>query len=201
MSVTACGRQKSTRPWPHKTVRKFWRPTWPPWPWNWPSGESATRAAGLDGPAAGGGLFQARELLADLGALDTEGRATDHGRRMAGLPLHPRLAHMLLKAESEGLGASACDLAALANERDIIRFAPGEQDADLGLRMDIMQKLRRNNRLPHGPWRVDRAAARRVATIADNLKKRLGYPREHRHHLTGGPAAGLGLPGPNRPTT
>ncbi|NUQ91646.1 MAG: ATP-dependent helicase HrpB, partial [Gemmatimonadaceae bacterium] len=48
-------------------------------------------------------LAQARELLQQLGALDGEGRATAHGRAMAALPAHPRLAHLLLVARSRGL--------------------------------------------------------------------------------------------------
>ncbi|WP_225030448.1 ATP-dependent helicase HrpB, partial [Xinfangfangia pollutisoli] len=40
-------------------------------------------------------LAEARALLAGLGALDGAGRITAHGRALAGLPLHPRLAHML----------------------------------------------------------------------------------------------------------
>ena len=42
-------------------------------------------------------LAEARALLEDLGALD-HGRITPHGRSLAALPLHPRLAHMLLVA-------------------------------------------------------------------------------------------------------
>jgi ATP-dependent helicase HrpB len=46
-------------------------------------------------------LSEARALLHDLGALD-RGRITDHGRKLAGLPLHPRLAHMLALAGPDG---------------------------------------------------------------------------------------------------
>ncbi|MGH8285665.1 MAG: ATP-dependent helicase HrpB, partial [Steroidobacteraceae bacterium] len=43
-------------------------------------------------------LDSARDLLRRLGALDADGRITNHGRAMAELSLHPRLAHMLLRA-------------------------------------------------------------------------------------------------------
>ena len=46
-------------------------------------------------------LAEARALLRDLGALDWGGRITDHGRRLAALPLHPRLAHMLAVAAGQ----------------------------------------------------------------------------------------------------
>ncbi|OPA79484.1 ATP-dependent helicase HrpB, partial [Paenibacillus selenitireducens] len=52
----------------------------------------------LDAPPAPA-VAQARELLRQLGALDARGAVTAHGRSLAALPLHPRLAHMLRHAE------------------------------------------------------------------------------------------------------
>src|SRR5438067_4767876 len=51
----------------------------------------------LDPPPAAA-LAEARDRLTTLGAIDAEGRVTDHGRTIAALPLEPRLAHMLLAA-------------------------------------------------------------------------------------------------------
>ena len=56
-----------------------------------------------------------------MSKLDGVGRITAHGRAMAALPLHPRLAHMLLTA-----GRGAAPLAALLAERDPLRGAPAE---------------------------------------------------------------------------
>ncbi|UTW06600.1 ATP-dependent helicase HrpB [Pseudomonas benzenivorans] len=64
---------------------------------------------------------QAQDLLKRLGALDDHGVLTAHGQAMAELPSHPRLAHLLLRGQDLGLGALACDLAALLSERDILR--------------------------------------------------------------------------------
>ncbi|WP_294623859.1 ATP-dependent helicase HrpB [uncultured Bilophila sp.] len=64
------------------------------------------------------GVRQALALLRGLGAVDGAGRATPRGRAMARLPLHPRLAHMLLEGAALGMGRTACLLAALAEERD-----------------------------------------------------------------------------------
>ena len=69
----------------------------------------------LDAPPASA-FAQARELLRELGALADNCDITTHGKRMASLPLHPRLAHMLLRAKSLGAGALACDLAAQLND-------------------------------------------------------------------------------------
>ncbi len=89
----------------------------------------------LDPPPAAA-YAQARELLTELEALDAEGCITPHGRRMAEFGLHPRLAHMLLRARELGQGGIACDLAALLSERDILRGDGGPPDADVRLRLE-----------------------------------------------------------------
>ena len=82
-------------------------------------------------PPHPGVLAEARSLLADLGALDGQGRITDHGRRLAALPLHPRLGHMLAVA-----GPKAAPLAALLAERDPLRGA----GPDLSLRLKAIDR-------------------------------------------------------------
>ncbi|MFZ1481481.1 MAG: ATP-dependent helicase HrpB, partial [Paracoccaceae bacterium] len=71
-------------------------------------------------------LAEAKALLVQLGALDDSRRITPHGRQLAALPLHPRLAHMLAVA-----GPEAAPLAALMAERDPLRGA----GPDLSLRL------------------------------------------------------------------
>ncbi len=51
----------------------------------------------------------------------TAGAITPLGREMAALPLHPRLAHMLLAARARGAVPLAAELAALLSERDLLR--------------------------------------------------------------------------------
>ncbi|NQD95942.1 ATP-dependent helicase HrpB, partial [Pseudomonas sp. CrR25] len=76
---------------------------------------------------------QARDLLTRLGALDVCGVLSAHGQAMAGLPSHPRIAHLLLRGQDLGLGALACDLAALLSERDILRGAGADLHSRLAL--------------------------------------------------------------------
>jgi ATP-dependent helicase HrpB len=109
----------------------------------------------LDPPPAAA-LAQARELLAQLGALDDRLAITEHGRRMADLGLHPRLAHMILRGAGLGLGSLACDLAALLSDRDILRGQA--TDADLGHRLDALRTA------PEG---------RRARAEADQLRRDL----------------------------
>lgn len=113
----------------------------------------------LDPPPAGA-LAQARELLRELGALDAANRATAHGKAMAEIGLHPRLAHMLLAAKARGLGALACDIAALLSERDIVSGTA--RGADLGQRLDLLND--RNG---------DRNARARIEQAAKDWRRQL----------------------------
>ena len=91
----------------------------------------------------------ARGLLTDLGAL-RGGSITEHGRAMARLPLHPRLAHMLLVA-----GRTAAPLAALLSDRDP---SPGT-GADVAPRLEAIRR---------GEPRALAVEARRLARLASN---------------------------------
>jgi ATP-dependent RNA helicase HrpB len=94
--------------------------------------------AWLDPPPAAA-LAEARGLLGQLGALDFAGRITPHGRRLTRFALHPRLAHMVVRARELGAGEAACELAALLGERDLVRRQEGQADADMGLRLDLLR--------------------------------------------------------------
>src|SRR6185437_11897451 len=52
-------------------------------------------------PPPSAALNEARALLAELGAIDPQGRITDEGRRLRALPLPPRLARMVVDAVAE----------------------------------------------------------------------------------------------------
>ncbi|HME40893.1 MAG TPA: ATP-dependent helicase HrpB [Steroidobacteraceae bacterium] len=101
----------------------------------------AVDAAGLTwlDPPPAAPLAQARDLLQRLEAIDVATRVTPHGRTLAKLGLHPRLAHMLVKSSEFGAPRLACDLAAVLSERDILRAAVGARDADLRLRVAALR--------------------------------------------------------------
>ncbi len=98
----------------------------------------------LDVPPAAA-YSQAQDLLGRLGALRDE-RLTAHGQAMAELPAHPRIAHLLLRGQDLGLTATACDVAALLGERDILRGA----GADLHSRLSLLSGETRANRGSQG---------------------------------------------------
>ena len=70
-------------------------------------------------PPAAESLEAAETLLRRLGATDASGRVTDAGRSMLRLPLHPRLARIVVEAGRRGVAREACAVAALISERDI----------------------------------------------------------------------------------
>lgn len=136
--------------------------------WGAPVGDLAF----LDPPPAAT-LAGALLLLRRLGALDPDGRPTATGRAMVDLPLHPRLAHMVLAADtSDGSGPDAggvaCALAALLEERDVLRGRPGELTADLADRVRLITDARATH--PS----ADRAALATVRRRARELARRAG---------------------------
>ncbi len=122
----------------------------------------------LDVPRAGP-FAQARALLAQLGALDQTGRMTPHGRRMAALPLQPRLAHLTIVAAERGELPLGAAIAALLEERDIVRYDGLPPQSDLRLRTEL---LRRDGAQGAVGVAVDRDGVRRVRQTADDLARR-----------------------------
>lgn len=126
---------------------------------------------------------QADELLRELDALEGEGAITDHGKEMAGLGHHPRLAHMLLRAKELGLAAVACDLAALLGDRDILDADRRAPDADLRLRVEALREARRGGRARVDTIRGQRVhggGLRRALREAGHWRRRLGVGRDAR---------------------
>ena len=109
---------------------------------------------------------QARQLLQQLGALAEDGTITARGKRMAALPCHPRIARMILGAQTPALKSLACDLAALLEEKDPMADI---DEADITLRIATLRANRRKG--APGRWtRIARIAAeyRRMAQAAED---------------------------------
>jgi ATP-dependent helicase HrpB len=145
----------------------------------------ATSLAWLDPPPAAP-LAQARDLLLKLEAIDAGGRVTLHGRALQKLGMHPRLAHMLLKAQQLGAARLACDLAVILSERDILRAGVGARDADLRLRVAVMRGDSRE--VPAGVTVDARAKAQAQRTSSQ-------WQRDLRHvlHDTADPHEATGI--------
>ena len=122
-----------------------------------------------------GALQAAAALLSELGAL-ADGLITPLGQRMASLGSHPRLAAMMLAAETPALQALAADLAALLEERDPLRSP--EAPADIGVRLLAIR---------HNDPEAARGAISRIRRTSGQYRARLHLPRD---------LAGEGDPGP-----
>jgi ATP-dependent helicase HrpB len=139
---------------------------------NW--GITNAEAIGWVTPPPSGAISQATDLLRELKAINEKG-ITAHGRKMLGLPAHPRIAHMLLS--NARLQALATDVAALLEERDPLEKQAG---ADLALRVEALRKWRRGERVNadvRALDRVERAAAAWRRNI--NCKSDNSHPVDH----------------------
>jgi ATP-dependent helicase HrpB len=97
-------------------------------------------------------------------------RLTTLGRKLAALPLHPRIGRLLLAGADRGMLREAATLAALLSEKDILaeghaarrREAAWEGDSDLLYRLDLVENHRFHPDL-------DPAAVRAVERLRDEL--------------------------------
>ena len=110
-------------------------------------------------------LAQAEALLRDLGALDAKGRITSHGRRLAELSLHPRLAHALLAAADAGADLHRASLlASLLTEGVAADDDRGYRVADVGELLDAVE-------FPGGRIRIPSARRERILSLAKEYRR------------------------------
>jgi ATP-dependent helicase HrpB len=131
----------------------------------------ALRAAGVKSagelgwltPPPAAGLASAEELLGLLGAVTASGDLSDTGRRLLELPLHPRLARIVLEGERRGVAEEAALIAALVGERDIrlaARTSMGERAgrrvADSSGPSDLLELVERFGEASHARFEAHR---------------------------------------------
>ena len=138
-------------------------------------------------PPPPGAFAVATSLLTRLGAL-VDGRPTELGRRMLELPLHPRLARMVLEAPVDDRRTAAL-LAAMLSERDIVRR--GGRDAPTSV--DVAERLGALGGHGSGSLEVDDGAVATVRRRADELLRRAGLPVDARAASDPGPLLALSL--------
>ncbi|MDE5586138.1 MAG: ATP-dependent helicase HrpB [Muribaculaceae bacterium] len=123
-------------------------------------------------PPPQGHLANAKKLLITLGAINETGLLTAKGKRLAQLPCHPRIASML--TEAEGLKATACDIAALLEEKDPVH---DDTDADLTTRI-VMLRHHRKGKIPFGWKRIDSISAQYRRLVKASLHSEAPQPEE-----------------------
>ncbi|MET4324566.1 ATP-dependent helicase HrpB [Bradyrhizobium sp. i1.15.2] len=111
---------------------------------------------------------EAKSLLAELNALDGDGRITAEGKSLRALALPPRLARMIVDSHRAGEGEAAAEIAAIITERGL-----GGDSVDLEHRRDQF----RRDRSPRAAsardlarrWASQVAASEKAATGEDGL--------------------------------
>lgn len=106
-------------------------------------------------PPPKGAWKAAQQTLHELGVLEN-GKITAHGKNVHQLPCHPRLAHMMLMAEEEGLVSLAADIAALLEERDPLGKNAG---IDINKRIEALHTHRIEGRKGGSFDRIEKIAA------------------------------------------
>jgi len=119
-------------------------------------GSGSENLAFLDPPPRPA-LAEAKALLAELGAIDGDGRITEEGKKLRRLPLPPRLARMVVDAAAEGAALPAAEIALVIGERGL-----AGDDVDLTHRFAAFHRDRSSRA------REARALARRWAEIAES---------------------------------
>ena len=120
-------------------------------------GESQLERLAWLTPPPAAHVAQATRLLTLLGALDEAGRITPHGRALAALPCHPRIAQMLVRSTDDI--TLAAEIAALLEERDPL--AGDDQDASITTRLEALHRAGRSGR-----WGRIRQIAEQYRTLA-----------------------------------
>ncbi|MBL0925526.1 MAG: ATP-dependent helicase HrpB [Sphingomonadaceae bacterium] len=100
-------------------------------------------------------LVRARKTLTAPDTIDAHGHITPHGRKLAGLPLPPSLAHMVISAAASGQGEQAATLALLLQERGL-----GGQGEDVEMRLERFMRER------GARAEAARSLAKRIAAMA-----------------------------------
>ena len=113
-------------------------------------------------------LEDARELLKMLKATDQEGRLTEHGRRIAKIPCHPRMAQMIVSGETDREVALAADVAALIEEKDPMNQRA--DTADINERIYALRRQRKAGKTGGLYERIERSAEqyRKIAGVRED---------------------------------
>jgi ATP-dependent helicase HrpB len=100
-------------------------------------------------------LAQAEKVLESLEALE-QGILTAHGKEIHRVPVHPRIAHMLLFAKKSELLPLATDIAAVLEEKDPL---PPNSGVDLNLRIEALRRFRERGLVQGGIKKIDKVAS------------------------------------------
>jgi ATP-dependent helicase HrpB len=126
-------------------------------------------------------LEHAWRLLTLLEAVDRAGGLTPLGRQMVRLPVHPRIARLLLAGQSLGQAATTALAAAMLSERDpLVRWTDRRATAehwsasDVFDRASLIEEFERSGERGPAAGQLNRNAARFILRARDQLLRLLG---------------------------
>ncbi len=126
-------------------------------------------------PPPAAAMAEARSLLQSLGGLSETGILTEHGQTLAGFPLPPRLAHMILRAAVHGQAGVAAEIAALISEPGL-----GGRDVSLAHRLEGFRRDRsgraRDTRNLAGRWAGLAGRQGNAPPVSEGLLLAMAYP-------------------------
>ncbi len=130
-------------------------------------------------------ILQATQLLQSLGALDNEEKITPLGHRMAGFPMHPRFARLMISGEMFDCVSEICDIVAIAEERRILlplsdkrkenareELLGAGETSDFFPLMEALRLAQEKNFNPRfcEEWGIHAASAARISQTADQYR-------------------------------
>ncbi|MGW4817964.1 ATP-dependent RNA helicase [Streptomyces sp. NPDC004227] len=142
-------------------------------------GDPDASGLALPDPPPGGAMAAAREVLTAVGAVDSAGRATDRGRSLARLGVHPRLGRALLDASAAGGAERAAEVVALLSEE-----LPREYGDDLAA---ALRAARRGGDAYAARWRTEVRRLRAAVSEVSDRSTRPAHSRTDREAEAVGP--------------
>ncbi|MDQ5964656.1 MAG: ATP-dependent helicase HrpB [Cyanobacteriota bacterium erpe_2018_sw_39hr_WHONDRS-SW48-000098_B_bin.30] len=148
-------------------------------------GESDLTAFGWFEAPTASALAHALALLERLGAIH-HGLLTPQGKRMARMPLQPRLARLIIEGESLGQLRRATLCAALLSERDPIRRPPESLTAQHKSASDVLDRVwaledyAASGQKHSIVGEINIGGARRIIQTSDQLFKQVVQSGEHK---------------------
>ncbi|RIW15631.1 ATP-dependent helicase HrpB [Algoriphagus lacus] len=118
-------------------------------------------------PPPAGTLALSEKVLEAIDAI-ADGKLTEHGKEIHQLPVHPRIAHMLIYAKRMKQLALATDIAAILEERDPL---PADSGVDLNLRIDTLRRFRDRG--------VNMARIKKIEKVAAQYRRLFGISPEN----------------------
>jgi ATP-dependent helicase HrpB len=138
-------------------------------------GESDVLAFPWFEPPRAESIAQAESVLRRLYAIGSDGNVTELGKRLAKLPVHPRLGRLLIEGARLGQPERAALAAALLSQRDPLETSTGHappraaSQSDVLDRIEALEELERTGREATSFGRIQRGAAQFIWQMKEQL--------------------------------